>query len=65
MQDKKICLHRCIAILMSRELRIKTGVVTRTLKDLDSYRREVADVRSKVDEVRASSDRSKLKQWVI
>lgn len=50
---------------MIRDLRIKTAVVTRTLKDLDSYEREVDDVRRQLDQVRAGSDHSKLKQWVM
>lgn len=46
-----------------RELKLKTGVVTRTSKELDSYRSELVENQKKVEEIRASEDQSRLKQW--
>lgn len=47
-----------------RALKIKTGVVKRCLKDLETYNKELKDNQAKVKEVRDSDDHSKLKQWV-
>ena len=47
-----------------RTLKIKTGVVKRTLKELESYKTELEQNRAKVKEIRSSQDKSMLKQWV-
>lgn len=46
-----------------RTLKIKTGAVQRTTKDLESYRAEVRDTERRIDEIRSGTDHSMLKQW--
>lgn len=50
--------------MADRELKIKTGVVSRLAKELLSYKEELEENIKQTDAVRASSDHSKLKQWV-
>lgn len=47
-----------------RTLKIKTGVVKRTLKDLEQYKTELTENHAKVEEIRKAEDQSMLKQWV-
>lgn len=47
----------------ARSLKIKTGAVQRTVKDLESYRTEVQDTERRIEEIRSGSDHSMLKQW--
>lgn len=50
--------------MSDRELKIKTGVVSRVGKELLSYTKELEENLKETEAVRASSDHSKLKQWV-
>ncbi|CAN8070702.1 unnamed protein product [Agarophyton chilense] len=45
-----------------RTLKIKTAVVQRITKELDSYYEELEGNRKKVEQIRCSNDHSKLKQ---